>query len=92
MQKNIHPQYHEVTFHCNCGHEFKLNSTIEQDEVHLDICSHCHPFFTGQQKMIDTAGRVERFRQRYAKKTAPQKPEETTKAEKKPAEKKRKAK
>ncbi len=70
MQKDIHPKYHEVTFNCSCGHQFKVNSTIEQDEVHLDICSHCHPFFTGQQKMIDTAGRVERFRQRYAKKGA----------------------
>ncbi len=68
MQKDIHPAYHEVTFHCNCGHQFKVNSTIAQDEVNLDICSECHPFFTGQQKMIDTGGRVERFRQRYAKK------------------------
>lgn len=69
MQKNIHPKYHEVTFSCTCGHQFKVNSTIEQEVYHVDICSACHPFFTGQQKMIDTAGRVERFRQRYARGT-----------------------
>ena len=67
MQEGIHPKYHEVTFSCNCGYQFKVNSTIEQDEVHLDICSHCHPFFTGQQKLIDTGGRLERFRKRYGK-------------------------
>jgi large subunit ribosomal protein L31 len=80
MQKNIHPKYHEVTFNCNCGHQFKVNSTIEQDEVHLDICSHCHPFFTGQQRMVDTAGRVEKFRQRYAKKTEVKKTDKKQKA------------
>jgi large subunit ribosomal protein L31 len=72
MQDNIHPKYHEVTFSCTCGHQFKVNSTIthtQEDGVyHIDICSHCHPFFTGQQKMIDTAGRIERFKERYRKK------------------------
>ncbi len=76
MQPNIHPNYHEVVFTCSCGHRFTVRSTIEQEEVHLDICSKCHPFFTGQQKMIDTAGRVERFKQRY-KRTNPKKSEKT---------------
>lgn len=67
MQTDIHPKYHEVTFHCGCGHQFKVCSTTQQDEVHLDICSHCHPFFTGHKKTVET-GQIERFRQRYAKK------------------------
>ena len=73
MQKEIHPKYHEVTFICACAHHFKVFSTIAQDEVNLDICSQCHPFFTGKQKMIDTGGRVEKFRKRYAKKDADKK-------------------
>ena len=70
MQTDIHPTYRDVTFHCTCGHQFKIKSTLDKEEVHLDICSECHPFFTGQQKMVDTAGRVERFRQRYRKKAS----------------------
>lgn len=66
MQEKIHPNYQKVTFICSCGHSFVTHSTIDKTEVHLDICSHCHPFFTGQQKIIDSAGRVDRFRRRYA--------------------------
>lgn len=69
MKEKIHPNYTEVTVSCSCGNTFKTRSTAGRD-IHLDICSACHPFFTGQQKMIDTAGRVERFRRKYAKKTA----------------------
>ena len=67
MKAEIHPEYSEITITCSCGHSFKTGSTMGKD-LHVDICSKCHPFFTGQQKMVDTAGRVEKFRQRYAKK------------------------
>lgn len=66
MKPEIHPQYHEVNVHCACGNEFKTRSTKE--ELRLEICSECHPFFTGRQKLVDTAGRVDRFNRRYAKK------------------------
>mgnify|MGYP005999843935 CR=1 FL=1 len=69
MKANIHPKYDEITATCSCGHSFKTRSTAGRD-LHLDICSKCHPFYTGQQKMIDTAGRVEKFRQKYAKRKA----------------------
>lgn len=69
MKKKIHPEYNEITVTCSCGHTFKTRSTAGRD-LHLDICSNCHPFYTGQQKMVDTAGRVERFRRKYAKKAA----------------------
>ena len=64
MKKDIHPQLHMVTVVCACGNTFETRST--QDEVRLEICSECHPFFSGKQKLIDTAGRVERFKRRYA--------------------------
>ena len=67
MQHDIHPKYEEVKVTCSCGHSFSIRSTAGRD-LHLEICSKCHPFFTGQQKMVDTAGRVERFREKYAKK------------------------
>ena len=62
----IHPQYDETTVRCACGNSFQTRSTHKGDIV-LEICSACHPFFTGKQKLIDTAGRVERFRRKYAK-------------------------
>ncbi len=68
MKPHIHPNYQQATVHCACGNNFDTRST--QPEIHVEICSHCHPFFTGKQKLIDTAGRVERFRQRYAKASA----------------------
>lgn len=67
MQHKIHPKYEEVTVTCSCGNSFTTRSTIGKD-LHIEICSACHPFFTGQQKMVDTAGRVERFRKKYGKK------------------------
>jgi large subunit ribosomal protein L31 len=65
MKEAIHPQYFaDATVVCVCGHTFKTGST--QKEVRVDICSACHPFFTGKQKLIDTEGRIDRFRKKYA--------------------------
>jgi large subunit ribosomal protein L31 len=66
MKKGIHPNYHEVTVACACGNTFKTRSTYKSDVLHVEICSHCHPFFTGKQKLMDSAGRVERFQRKYA--------------------------
>ena len=65
MKPDIHPEYKAVNVTCACGNTFQTRST--QAEIHTDICNQCHPFFTGKQKLIDTAGRVERFRQKYGK-------------------------
>jgi large subunit ribosomal protein L31 len=69
MKPGIHPEYKEVTVHCACGETFMTRST--QKELRLEICSKCHPFFTGRQKLIDTAGRVEKFNRRYKRKSEP---------------------
>ncbi len=66
MKGGIHPDYHEVTVHCACGHTFKTRSTQKGALLRVEICSNCHPFFTGTQKLMDTAGRIERFRRKYA--------------------------
>ncbi len=66
MKTGVHPDYHDVTVACACGNTFKTRSTHKSDVLHLEICSHCHPFFTGKQKLIDSAGRVERFQRKYA--------------------------
>lgn len=63
MKPDIHPTYQTATVHCACGNSFETRSTV--NDIHVEICSTCHPFFTGKQKLVDTAGRVERFRQRY---------------------------
>lgn len=68
VKKDIHPVYALANVKCACGNTFQTRST--QSEIHTDICSQCHPFFTGKQKLIDTAGRVERFRQKYGTKAA----------------------
>jgi large subunit ribosomal protein L31 len=65
MKDKIHPKYEEVKFTCSCGNVIETKSTITSG--HIDICSECHPFYTGKQKLIDSAGRVERFRKRYEK-------------------------
>lgn len=81
MQANIHPDYGPVPVRCGCGHEFVINSTLHQQftkkdtekkkgkeadtEFKVDVCDQCHPFYTGKQKVMDTAGRVERFRKKY---------------------------
>ena len=66
MKPGIHPDYHAVTVHCACGHNFSTRSTIKGERLNVEICSSCHPFFTGKQKLVDTAGRVERFTKKYA--------------------------
>jgi large subunit ribosomal protein L31 len=66
MKQGIHPEYHEINVHCACGSTFKTRST-RKDDLSVEICSECHPFFTGKQKLVDTAGRVDRFNKRYAK-------------------------
>ncbi len=66
MKANVHPDYHPIRVICACGHVFATRST-HQGDVHVEICSQCHPFFTGKQKLVDTAGRVERFQRKYAK-------------------------
>jgi len=63
VKQDIHPHYHEVEVVCACGASFKTRSTAKQ--IHVEICSSCHPFYTGKQKMVDTEGRVERFRKKY---------------------------
>ena len=65
MKKDLHPEYHEIEVHCACGNSFTTRSTLP--EMKVEICSVCHPFFTGKQKLIDSAGRVERFQKRYGK-------------------------
>ena len=63
MKAKIHPNYVEATVVCACGNTFKTRST--KPSLHTEVCSHCHPFFTGEQRIVDTAGRVERFKRRY---------------------------
>jgi large subunit ribosomal protein L31 len=68
LKDKIHPKYHEVEARCACGATWKTRST--KPELHLEICSNCHPFFTGRQKLIDTEGRVERFTKKFGAQTA----------------------
>ena len=70
MKEGIHPKYNEVEVRCACGMTWKTRST--KPELHLEICSNCHPFFTGRQKLIDTEGRVERFTKKFGAQTAAQ--------------------
>ena len=74
MKAEIHPNYQEITFTCSCGNTFKTRSTMDKS-LHIEVCSVCHPFYTGKQKIVDTAGRVEKFRKKYGskieKQTAP---------------------
>lgn len=72
MKPNIHPKYVEAKVICACGETFTTRST--RNEIHVEICSVCHPFFTGKQKLIDTAGRVERFQKKYGRKTKEEAP------------------
>jgi large subunit ribosomal protein L31 len=63
MKKNIHPKYNPTTVTCACGNVLEIRSTVK--DIKVEICSSCHPFFTGKQKLVDTAGRVERFKKKY---------------------------
>ena len=66
MKAKIHPEYVEATVHCACGTEWQTKAT--RPLLRVEVCSHCHPFFTGEQRIVDTAGRVERFKRRYSMK------------------------
>jgi len=70
VKAGIHPQYQEVSVHCACGATWKTRSTLK--DLHLEICSQCHPFFTGRQKLIDTEGRVDRFTKKFGAQTVEQ--------------------
>ena len=65
MKQGIHPQYQTATVHCSCGITFQTRTTVS--DLRVEICSKCHPFYTGKQKLVDTGGRVERFQRRYGK-------------------------
>ena len=67
MRQGIHPEYTEIKATCSCGNIIVINSTLKED-INLDVCSSCHPFYTGKQKLVDTGGRVERFEKRFGKK------------------------
>jgi large subunit ribosomal protein L31 len=67
MKKDTHPTYVETQVTCTCGNTFTTRSTATGGSIHADVCSACHPFYTGKQKILDTGGRVARFQQRYAK-------------------------
>jgi large subunit ribosomal protein L31 len=73
MKNDIHPDYVVTEVTCTCGNTFTTRSTSASGSLHADVCSNCHPFYTGKQKILDTGGRVARFEARYAKKAAPQK-------------------
>lgn len=64
MQEDIQPNYGEMTATCSCGNVIKTCSTLAKD-IHIDVCSQCHPFYTGQQKVVDTGGRIDRFNKRF---------------------------
>lgn len=64
MKAEIHPNYTDINVTCSCGNKFVTRSTTGRD-LHVEVCSQCHPFYTGKQKIVDTAGRVEKFRQKY---------------------------
>ena len=76
MRADIHPNYTDINVNCSCGTSFKTRSTLGKD-LHIDVCSSCHPFYTGKQKLVDVAGRLDRFQKRYGKKAgASQTPKE----------------
>ncbi len=64
MREGIHPEYNEITATCSCGNKMQIRSTVGKD-LNLDVCSACHPFYTGKQKIVDTGGRVDRFKKRF---------------------------
>ena len=68
MKPEIHPEYKTVVVNCSCGNTFETQSTYVSDSMSIDVCAKCHPFYTGKQKIVDTAGQVDKFRRRYGKK------------------------
>jgi large subunit ribosomal protein L31 len=81
MKADIHPQYHDTTVTCGCGNSFTTRSTAPSGSIHVEVCSQCHPFYTGKQKILDTGGRVARFEKRFGKNPTGQKPEKAEKAD-----------
>ena len=65
MKAAIHPKYEVIKVTCSCGHQFETRSTMGNPQLNIEVCSNCHPFYTGKQKLVDTGGRVQRFRDRY---------------------------
>ena len=65
MKADLHPKYSDIKVVCSCGNSFETRSTFGGKELHVEVCSACHPFYTGQQKLMDTAGRVDQFRKRF---------------------------
>jgi large subunit ribosomal protein L31 len=65
MKADTHPAYQEVSVTCSCGNNFKTSSTYGKDEMHIEVCSECHPFYTGKQKVLDSAGQIEKFNKRF---------------------------
>ncbi|MCI0749149.1 MAG: 50S ribosomal protein L31 [Nevskiales bacterium] len=68
MKADLHPGYKEITVACSCGNTFKTRSTLAKDTLQIEVCSVCHPFYTGKHKLVDTGGRVDKFKKRYAPK------------------------
>ncbi len=73
MKADVHPEYLEISVACSCGAKWQTRSTMGKD-LHVEVCSSCHPFYTGKQKVLDTAGRVEKFNQKYGARTPTSKP------------------
>ncbi len=67
MKEGIHPDYKAVTVQCSCGNSFNTRSTISSDVMQIEVCSSCHPYYTGKQKVLDVGGRVDKFKKRYGK-------------------------
>lgn len=65
MKQNTHPEYREISVTCSCGNAFATQSTLTKDTLHIEVCSMCHPFYSGKQRLVDSAGRVDKFRQKY---------------------------
>lgn len=87
MKTDIHPAYRSITVKCSCGYEFVTGSALQDEVLNIEVCSNCHPYYTGKQKVIDTAGRVNSFKQRFSKlgqkQTINTSPETTKKSDKK---------
>lgn len=83
MKPSIHPDYKDVKVTCSCGSAFVTRSTLGKETLSLEVCAKCHPFYTGTQKLVDAAGRVDRFRQKYGRKPAA-KPEDVKTEDSKP--------
>ena len=71
MKQDIHPEYKEIKVTCSCGNSFVTRSTLSKEAMNIEVCAKCHPFYTGKQKIVDTAGRVDRFKQKYGRKPKP---------------------